>query len=181
MPPLGEDEFRALLDEQGVLRPAALPPPDRSGAWTIFAQRPDARLDVFALKAQATRFFDAKVGLTVDKRYLAPPATDAARVVLATADPACSGTRLAYARPADAADLALAEAAEERQGTYGLALLARRCPTVWLVACEADLPGDDLVALTLAAIFASVLLGPILSPSGAEIFGVRTAREKLAR
>jgi hypothetical protein len=47
---------------------------------------------------------------------------------------------------------------------------------VWLVVREAD---DDRAALTIAAVLASMLLGPILAPDGREIFGVRTARLKL--
>jgi hypothetical protein len=57
-----------------------------------------------------------------------------------------------------------------------MALLAQRCRTVWLVTRETD---DDRVSLGIAAIFASVLLGPILAPTGDELFGVRTARAKL--
>jgi hypothetical protein len=177
----GEDEFRALLDDRGVVRAGALAPPDAGGAYTVFAQRPDARLDVPALKAQAARFFDAKVGLTVDKRYLAPPDVDAARVVISTAEPAGSGTRLCYGRPSTEADRARADTAERAQGTYGLALLARRCPTVWLVVRQPAAGDEDRAALMLAAILASLLLGPILSPSGDRIFGVRTARELLTR
>jgi hypothetical protein len=57
-----------------------------------------------------------------------------------------------------------------------MSLLAQRCEVVWLVTFESD---DDRVALTIAAILASTLLGPILSPAGDEVFGVRTARMKL--
>jgi hypothetical protein len=172
-----EASFRALLDERGVLLPGALSPPDRSAAFTVFAQRGDAMLDLAAIKTQSTRFFEARLGLTVEKRYAhPPPETDAARVVLASNDGLTSGTRLCFARPATTDDHAAAEAAERRQGTTGMSLLAQRCPVVWLVTREAD---DDRVALTIAAIFASTLLGPILSPAGDELFGVRTARMKL--
>ncbi|MBX3262788.1 MAG: hypothetical protein KF782_24125 [Labilithrix sp.] len=174
---VGEERFRELLDPGGVLRIGALASPERSAGYTVFAQRSDAALDVAALKAHAARFFDTKLGLTVDKAYRdAPPTTDAARIVLASDDGAASGTRLCFARPTAPADHAAAEAAERAQATHGMALLAHRCPTVWLVVRESD---DDRVALTLAAILASALLGPILSPDGDELFGVRTARMKL--
>ena len=82
--PLGEDDFRALLDEHGLLRPGALAAPSAETAYTVFAQRADASLDIAGLKAHATRFFDVKVGLTVDKRYGdLSPREDAARIVLA--------------------------------------------------------------------------------------------------
>lgn len=175
--PQTEEGFRDLLDEAGVLRPGAMSPPDRGSCYAVFSQRPDACLEVESVRRHAARFFAAKVGLTVDKRYGdAPPQVDAARVVLATDDGTASGTRLCYARPSDASDQAAAEAAERAQATSGLALLAARCPTLWLVVPEAE---DDRTALTLAAIFASTMLGPILQPGGQEIFGVRTARLKL--
>jgi hypothetical protein len=177
---LDEQGFRNLLDEHGVLLPGALSAPARSAALLVFAQRPDATLELGTLRAQAARFFGAKLGLTVDKRYAARsaggPDTDAARVVLASDDGLTAGTRLVYGRPADPDDLAAAEAAERAQSTSGMALLAQRCPTAWLVVLEG---ADDRVALTIAAIFASVFLGPILSPDGSEVYGVRTARQKL--
>lgn len=176
---LGEEELRAKLDDNGVLRPGALPPPPRGRTYAIFSQRPDVMLDIEGIKRQATRFFGTKVGLTVDKRYGdAPPLTDAARMVVKSDDESASGTRLLYGRAADAADVAAAEEAERQQGTTGMALLAQRCPTIWLVVPESD---DDRVALTIAAIFASTMLGPILVPGGGEVFGVKTARSKLER
>jgi hypothetical protein len=174
---IDERTFRALLDKRGLLRPGALASPARSGAFTVFAQKTSARLDLAAIRVQAERFFDARIGLTVDKRYgPEEPETDAARVVVATAEPGASGTRLCFGRRADAGDHAAAEAAEQAQQTTGMSLLAHRCRTVWLVATEGP---EDAVALTIAAILASVLLGPILPPSGLELFGVRTARSKL--
>lgn len=178
---LGEERFRALLDEHGLLRADALAAPARRSCFTVFAQREDAALDVAALRTHAERFFDAKLGLTVEKRYgePPPPSVDAARIVVATADPTTSGTRLCYARPTDPDDLAAAEAAEAAQATYGMAALARRCRTVWLVERVPEHDGDDRVALLVAAVLASALLGPILAPRGDELFGVRTARTKL--
>lgn len=174
---MSEERFRALLDADGLLRPDAMAAPERASAFTVFAQRPRPTLDVSSLKVQAGRFFSARLGLTVEKRYgVALPVADAAHVVLASEGDETNGTRLAYGRRADAADVAAAEQAERAQGTYGMALLARRCETVWLVACESD---DDRVALTIAAVIASTLLGPILPPAGDELFGVRTARMKL--
>lgn len=175
---LSEERFRQLLDERGVLVPGALPAPERSTSFTVFSQRSDACLDVGQLKQQAARFFATKVGLTVDKRYEDnPPLADAARVVVASDDGLAAGTRLCFGRPADDEDLARVEDAERQQGTTGMALLAQRCPTVWLIETEGG--DDDRVALALAAIFASVMLGPIVPPRGDDVFGVRTARLRL--
>ncbi len=174
---LDEASFRALLDRDGLLRADALAPPDRASAYTCFAQREDATLDIDAVKRNGAQFFQAKVGLTVDKHY-GPGvlSIDAARVVVASDESGANGTRLCYARPTEPSDLAAAEEAERAQKTHGMALLAQRCQTVWLVVRESD---DDRAALTIAAIFASTMLGPILAPNGREIFGVRTARMKL--
>jgi hypothetical protein len=152
--------------------------PPTPGVLIVFGQRTDARIDIDAWCAHAERFFGARIGLTEEKRYPpgkgAPP-IDHARFVIAPTggEP---GIRAASAGPREDADLALAIQAEASAGGGGLALLARRCPTVWRVVREAD---DDPLALRLAAIFASVLLGPIVDPRGPEIFGVKTARAKL--
>lgn len=177
MPSFTEESFRALLDEDGLLRAGALAAPDRNLAFAVFAQRADAQLDIEGMKRQSEQFFATKIGLTVDKRYPGgTPRVDAARIVVAGSDGTSSGTRLCFARPADASDLAAAEAAERSMGTYGLALLAKRCRMIWCVVPEVD---DDHAALVIAAVFASIMLGPILSPGGEEIYGVRGARSKL--
>lgn len=151
--------------------------PPTPGVLIVFGQRPDARIDIDAWCAHAERFFATRLGLTEEKRYRPgedAPRADHARFVIAPAggEP---GIRAASAGPREDADLALAAEAEARTGG-GLALLARRCPTVWRVTQEAE---DDPLALRLAAILASILLGPIVDPRLPEIFGVKTARAKL--
>jgi hypothetical protein len=49
-----EQTFRELLDERGILRVGACTPPSRSSAFTVFAQRTDARLDIDAIRSQAS-------------------------------------------------------------------------------------------------------------------------------
>ena len=155
-------------------------PPLREDAFVVFAQRADARVDIGAWDAHAMRFFATRIGLSADKRYVAreaAPRTDEATFVVAP-NGAPPGIRQAFARPCEAGDYALAEAADARAGGTGLALLARRCGMVWLVAREAS---PDPIALSLAAIMASVLLGPILDCTANELFGVKTARAKLGK
>ena len=147
--------------------------------YMVFAQRPDARVEIEAWSAHAERFFATRLGLTAEKRY-APgevPREDAARFVIAPEGEA-PGIREATARPCDASDLARATMADERVGPggTGLALLARRCQTVWLVEQALD---PDPLALRLATILASIFLGPILDARVPELFGVKTARAKL--
>jgi hypothetical protein len=171
-----EEEFRALLDGHGLLREGTLEPPTVDKAMLVFAQANDARFEIERWDAQARRFFDARVGLTVDKQYgAAPPTVDAARIVIARG--AQSGVRLVFGRPRAEGDIWKAIAIETRQGAAGLSDLAKRCNQVWLIDRETD---EDPLALRLAAILASAALGPILDPKADALFGVRTAREKLA-
>ena len=177
-----EEEFRELLTDRGILTPGALASLSRDEAFTVFAQRADARVELGTWKNQAKRFFETELGITVDKPYdaspsFAFPAIDAARVVVAAKD-GDRGTRLCFGRPRTDDDLRAADEAERIVGYAGLADLAKRCSTVWLVKAEGE---DDRIALRIAAILASVLLGPILAPRGASLFGVKTARARLEK
>lgn len=169
-----EDEaFAALLDGHGLLRDdAALDPPER--AFIVFAQRPDARLEIAALRTHAERWFKTTIGLTVPKRYTYDwPTRDAARIVVAPSEIA-GGVRLCFGRPTDERDLARADAADLRAGRAGMFDLARRCATTWHIERTSD---DDRTALLLAAIFSTTVLGPIFD--GERLFAVRTARTML--
>ncbi len=144
----------------------------------VFAQRSDARLDVSAISGQARRFFATELGLMAEKNYGdVPPVSDDADVVVSGPD-ANAGVRRCSARPVTAEDLEKAASAEMRVTYTGLSGLAKRCGYVWLVSAEGP---TDVTALLIAAIFASVFLGPILAPDESELFGVKTARLKLER
>jgi hypothetical protein len=137
---------------------------DRRGSYIVFSQAGIAAVDVASWDAHARRFF----------RTTLQPAGDGAVLVSPEGDPA--GVRRICARQRDPEDLALADAADAARS--GLALLARRCPTVWLVQREAD---DDPLALRLATILASVLLGPILDARVPELLGAKSARARFER
>ena len=154
--------------------------PTREEALLVFGQCTNARVDVEAWNAHAVRFFSTRIGLTIEKRYelgIPPPSSDDFEFVVAPEDET-SGIRSVFARPCEANDVDLADAADARAGCTGLALVARRCGMVWLV--ERREPSDRL-SFRLAAILASVLLGPILDGRAGELFGVKTARAKLER
>jgi hypothetical protein len=141
--------------------------------YLVFSQRP-VMVDVEAWNAHAERFFAARLGL-------AEPAREAAgsvelRLVL-TPSGGGAGILAVRGRASDDDDQALADAGERLSGGGGLALLARRCPSVWHVERRGDV---DPLALRLAAILASILLGPIVDRTSGELFGVKTARAKLA-
>jgi hypothetical protein len=171
-----EADFVALLDDEGIVRRGALPSPPRARAFAVFAQRSDARVEAEIWTRHAAQFFDARLELAAPKVYrFDPPDTDAALVVL-SAPTVPTARRLAFGRPREDDDLRAAEEADVRAGAAGLGKLAQRCRMVWLVEAEGD---ADRAALLLSAILASVVLGPILSPDGGQLFGVRTARAKL--
>jgi hypothetical protein len=130
----------------------------------VFAQSAGP-VDIDAWSAHASRFFATRIGL----------GNEEGSFVIAP-DGQAPGIRSARMRPCTAGDFAAADAAELKMGGGGMALLARRCSVTWNVARET---ANDPLALRLAAILASVLLGPILDVSTGEIFGVKTARAKL--
>jgi hypothetical protein len=141
--------------------------PDPRTSYVVFSQSPEARLDIHAWNAHAARFFATRLGLTEgDRLVVAPPGGMSLS----------ASTRTLVGRPREAADLMAAQAADP--SCSGLSLLARRCPVVWLVVRESD---DDALALWLASILSSALLGPVLDTRGPELFGAKTAREKAER
>jgi hypothetical protein len=145
---------------------------EQERGYLVFSQQ-GLEADIDAWNAYAERFLGARLGLSE------PPARTAEGCVLRivvspSAGPA--GILAAHGRARDERDLALAEAAESLAQGGGLALLARRCPTVWIVERRAD---DDPLALRLATVLAGTLLGPILDRRSREIFGVKTARAKM--
>jgi hypothetical protein len=141
---------------------------NRDGTLLVFAQRAQAHLEVEAWNQHGERFFGTRIGL-------AEPVERGGRIVIAPqgGEP---GIRAIEGRGRNDDDLARADLAEARGAGGGLALLARRCPTVWLIE---RLSPTDTLALRLAAVMASVLLGPILDLATLELFGVKTARMKL--
>ncbi len=141
---------------------------NRDGRLLVFAQRAMANLEIDAWNQQGERFFGTRIGL-------AEPLDKGGRIVIAPngRDP---GVRAIEGRDRTDDDLVQADLAEARAGGGGLAGLARRCQTVWLIERTST---TDMLALRLAAIMASVLLGPILDPETLDIFGVKTARLKI--
>jgi hypothetical protein len=138
-------------------------------AYIVFTSALQPQLDLAAWNGQAERFFATRLAL------LGRTADGEARIRV-TPPSGPTGERVLSVRPRAAADMALAEAAEERANGGGMVLVARRCHSVWLVAREEE---EDRMALRLAMVLASVFLGPILDARGPELFGVKTARAKL--
>jgi hypothetical protein len=132
-------------------------------AWRIFSQQSEPQVQADAWSRAAQRFFACTAVIV--------PKHDACSIAIAGAE------RDVLGRMRGESDLRDALAAENRTGFTGLYDLAgRRCPVIWLVTRESP---TDRTALLMAAILASVCLGPILGDDA--LFGVRTAREKLER
>lgn len=167
-----------LYDQDGILRESELARATPAPAYRVFLQRFDARFETRALEEQAARFFSTKIGLMAPKRErAAPPLVDHARFAVGVRSDAPADVRAVLLRAARPDDHALALAVEGERRATGLGGLARRCQYV----AEIERPGpDDRAALLLAAIFASTHLGPILDVEGRDLFGVKTARGRLA-
>ncbi|HEY8086401.1 MAG TPA: hypothetical protein VIF09_01105 [Polyangiaceae bacterium] len=133
-------------------------------AYLVLATSVAGGVEVDELDAHARRFFRVELSR-------APGGG-----VHVTADGGTEGARLVTTRAPTAADFALADEGEVRAGGGGLALLARRCKTVFVVERQEE---DDVPSLTLATVLASAHLGPIVDPRGPDLFGVKTARGKL--
>jgi hypothetical protein len=149
---------------------------DLDTCFVVFSQVPAAGVDIAGWDAHAARFFRTRLSLVDVGDAPASTASTASAVRIAPEGKPASVRRV-RGRQRDPRDLAAAEAADV--GNSGLALLARRCGAVWLVEREAEdapLAGD--AALRLAAIVASVVLGPILDARVPELLGVKSARSR---
>ena len=136
-------------------------------------QLASAPSDAALLTAYGERFFATRLGLA---EPMAGDPVLGTRWVVAP-ERRSTGIRTVWIRPREAADVERARVAEERGGATGLALLAARCTMAWLIERDGV---ADTIALRLAAIVAGVGLGPILEPDAPALFGVRTARARLA-
>ena len=176
MPTLTEALFRADLTESGLYEGSATL--DQTTSFMVFSQSPYATIDAGVWERKAATFLEMRFGLVVPKVYDTPlPSSDAALVVIATREGKGS-LRLIQGRPRNANDIERAKNGEHLGAVGGgLFDLAMRCPSVWLVEAKDE---DDHAALAIATIIAMVHLGPIVPPSGDALFGVRTARMKLA-
>jgi hypothetical protein len=138
--------------------------------YLVFSQ--STALDEHALVQRARTFFAADLAFT--RRQHRADGTAVFDVTLAG-----SGAPAAFTlglRPTTPEDLAAADRAEIAGRAGGMALLARRCP---LIVTIEEAPGQPQRALlTLCALLASALLGPVMPPDHSTLFGVRGARER---
>jgi hypothetical protein len=141
--------------------------------WRVFSQERNLIGALPKLLAHAHRFFAAEVevleGSPPDQQY------GQARLRFEAHRYPGSGTFSITCRPTSEDDRFAAEAAEARGNAGGMSLLAARCPVVWEVTSEATTATAEL---QLAALLASVALGPVLPEDGSTLYGVRGAMER---
>ncbi|MBM4373735.1 MAG: hypothetical protein FJ095_01530 [Deltaproteobacteria bacterium] len=178
------------LDERGLAREhVALV--TSACCHSVLSPELDGRFAFERWSHGAQRYFDHDLLARPPKSYDAGwPVADAGVVDVVRADGARRGRVLVTTAPLERAGevLVAARAAVVAMGGAGFDALVARTRRVWqLTALE---PADGgphggteesgSVELLVAAVLASTLLGPILAPDGA-LFGVKTARERLAR
>jgi len=129
--------------------------------WRVFTQDESPRLRAREWQHNASRFFETDLEIREPHDAMAKLAIG----------PAVRGI---LGRLREENDLRDALDAENARGNGMYDLAERRCGSVWVVEREGP---DDRTALVIAAVIASVCLGPILGDGA--LFGVRTAREKI--
>jgi len=165
----------ALLDATGHLAVGAHVPSPERGYW-VFGQEKPLPFDLPTLRAYASRFFDTKLGFSVEKVGVAPT-HDLTFVMVHRAE--VSGTVPVEVRPASAEDHERAFAVERSlEGGHGggLATLAARCPRIFVVH---EPEGLAIPALLVTCILSGTSLGPALTIDGSALFGVRSGRARL--
>lgn len=130
-------------------------------SWRVFAQDDSPRLRVREWQHNARQFFQTELELRESHGVVA-------KLAIGPAAREISG------RLREEDDLRDALEAENARGNGMYDLAERRCGSIWLVEREGP---EDRTALVIAAVIASVCLGPILGDGA--LFGVRTAREKI--
>jgi len=146
----------------------------------VFSQQPDLVAALPKLLQHARRFFAAELDVLSASLPLRPePLNAQVSIRLASARYPGQGRFAISSRPATDDDRFAAEAAEARGNAGGMALLAARCPAVWVVTAEGEVTGS--AALQLSALLASVALGPVLPEDESTLYGVRGAMERAER
>ncbi|MCC6524786.1 MAG: hypothetical protein IT373_19165 [Polyangiaceae bacterium] len=174
------------VDEHGWVVGAVAPlPPER--AYSVLVPEPSSVIDAVRWVAQAARFFAASLAVEPAKRYPAGgwPRVDRATVrVGPLAGPPGGGVPRGVVAlctlPLSDAPLVRARAAQgvAAMGGAGFDVLLARATRLWQLDA-APLEGEPGAALLVAALLASLALGPVLAPDGA-VLGVKSCRDRLA-
>jgi hypothetical protein len=142
--------------------------------YIVFSQEPRGCPSHERLAANAQRFFATALELVEQSE-----ASLVVRVV--SSRPPLRGEFRLTARDATRTDVAHALDAEARGRAAGMGALAEKCGSVWTIEAAGPEVPAETVYLTLAAICASVALGPVMPPDASTLFGVRGAIERRDR
>lgn len=146
--------------------------------YGVFAQHAD-RVDLVGLVKNGSRFFEADVSIQGElaRAELEAPYVSGIRLAAQSRRRGWTGAFTIRVRPVTTLDVVHAREAEARCSQWGMSVLAERCPSMWDLE-PAD--GTPLAAeLVVAALLASVALGPVLPEDGSGLFGVRTAMQRV--
>jgi hypothetical protein len=142
----------------------------------VFSQQPDLVAALPKLLQHARRFFAAELSVvSASPSERADVQQAQVRLKLESARYAGSGSFRIDSRATTADDRFAAEAAEARGRAGGMALLAARCPVVWVITTEGE---SGTALLQLCGLLASVALGPVLPADESTLYGVRGAMER---
>ena len=147
--------------------------------FIVFCQHTEPFLDLVSILGNARRYFEASVEVLGQTSDGATAHIASATLSLSSEKNGYRGTFSVTARARTHDDLASARSAEERGRAGGMALLAERCPTVWVVEPASD--AAPAATLNLCAILAATALGPVLPPDASTLFGVRGAMERVEK
>jgi len=139
--------------------------------YLVFSQEPRGRPPFERLQINGARFFSTTLEQLED---------DETSVVvrLVCARPAVRGDFRITSRDTVNDDIMNARDAEARGRAGGMAMLAEKCKQVWMIEAAGDDEPGEAAYFTLAAVCASVALGPVMPPDAATLFGVRGAIER---
>jgi len=155
----------------------AMRPLPTAEAFTVLSPEAAPLVDSARWAHQARTFLDARVDVIGVMGSTLPDIATVEVDVGALAGPA---SRIAVRTfpISEASELvAAAERGVSAIGGAGFDALVARAKRVWQV--PRDVSGDPRAPLVLAAVLASVLLGPIVPPDEVTIFGVKGARTRL--
>ena len=159
-----------------------------NAAYTLFSPDASSRIDIATLAQKARTFFATTLEIDPVKAYPngETPHTDAVFIDIMPLGKraVAKATRVfvvTWPLEIDPQFRAIGDAAANAIGGAGMDVLVARAKRIWQVSKDVTHGEDRNAPLRIAAIFASVLLAPIVPPEGDTIYGVKGARERLER
>jgi hypothetical protein len=143
---------------------------DAKVTYLVFSQAPEGSA-VPDLVARASARFDVTVTAVAGESE-----PTAAKHSLRASGHGIEGRFSLAVRTTNEADIARARVAEAAGRAAGMATLATRCNTVWVVSPDDDSP--EWLALEVSAVLAFAALGPILPADDSTLLGVRSAQAR---